>query len=64
MIGLVLAEIEASGGRVDYVDLVDALSLLPLSVVERPATMAVAALFGGTRLIDNLAIARGPTDPL
>lgn len=40
-------------GRVDYVSLVDADELQPVGRVERPALCAVAAYFGGVRLIDN-----------
>jgi pantoate--beta-alanine ligase len=43
--------------RVDYVELVDAESLQPLAVVDRPAVLAVAAFIGRTRLIDNVRVA-------
>ena len=62
LIELVRAEIEASGGRVDYVDLVDAGSLKSLDRARGSARLAVAAFFGATRLIDNLAIACEPAD--
>lgn len=39
--------------RVDYLELRDAAELTPLSRVERPAVLAVAAFVGTTRLIDN-----------
>jgi len=39
--------------RLQYVEVVDAETLEPLEVVERPARLAVAALVGQTRLIDN-----------
>ncbi len=42
-----------SPGRVDYASLVDADDLQPVAVVQRPALVAVAAFFGGVRLIDN-----------
>ena len=44
-------------GRVDYASLVDAEDLQPVERVERPALCAVAAFFGGVRLIDNTVLA-------
>ena len=43
-------------GRVDYASLVDADDLQPVLAVERPALVAVAAFFGGVRLIDNTVL--------
>ncbi len=40
-------------GRVDYVSIVDADELQPIDAVTGPALVAVAAFFGGVRLIDN-----------
>jgi pantoate--beta-alanine ligase len=40
----------------DYLEIRDAETLAPLSVVDRPAVILVAAFVGGTRLIDNLRI--------
>jgi pantoate--beta-alanine ligase len=57
-----LAELTAallSGGfvSVDYAQIRDADSLLPLTTVgERPARLLVAARIGTTRLIDNMAV--------
>jgi len=42
--------------RVDYVELVDADSLQPLTQIDRPAVLAIAAFVGRTRLIDNVAV--------
>jgi len=42
--------------RVDYLEIVDATSLKPLSRVIGPSRALVAAFVGGTRLIDNLAL--------
>ena len=43
-------------GRVDYVSIVDADELQPIGQVTRPALVAVAAFFGGVRLIDNTVL--------
>lgn len=40
--------------QVDYVDLVDAVNLKPVERVSGPVMLAVAALVGKTRLIDNV----------
>ena len=43
---------------VDYAELADAESLEPLGALgSRPARLLVAARIGGTRLIDNMAVA-------
>jgi len=42
--------------RVDYVELVDAASLQPITDLSRPAVLAVAAFIGRTRLIDNVRL--------
>ena len=45
---------------VEYLELVDTDTFLPVPVlVDRPATLAIAAMIGGTRLIDNVVL-----DPL
>jgi pantoate--beta-alanine ligase len=43
--------------RTDYIELVDAETLAPMQMLERPAVLAVAAFIGRTRLIDNVFIA-------
>ena len=43
--------------RVDYVSVADAETLEELETVERPALVSLAVRIGGTRLIDNLALA-------
>lgn len=48
------------GVRVDYVEVVDAETLQPLSDESRPALLAVAAYFGEVRLIDNIELQRSP----
>jgi len=50
--------IEAAGGEVDYVALVDPVSLQELETVTGPVRAAVAVQFGEVRLIDNRAIER------
>jgi pantoate--beta-alanine ligase len=42
--------------RLDYVEIVDSDSLEPLSDISRGALVAVAAVVGNTRLIDNLVL--------
>jgi pantoate--beta-alanine ligase len=53
-----LAEATTSfpGGTLDYASIVDAETLQPVLRVAAPARLAVAAHFGGVRLIDNLAL--------
>jgi pantoate--beta-alanine ligase len=42
--------------RLDYLELVDAETLAPVTQIDRTAVMAVAAFIGRTRLIDNVRI--------
>jgi pantoate--beta-alanine ligase len=52
------ARLSAAGfGAIDYVALVDAATLVPLTVLDRPARLLAAARIGRTRLIDNLPVA-------
>jgi pantoate--beta-alanine ligase len=45
----------AAGGSIDYVELVNTVELQPVQdLVGDAAILAVAAFFGGTRLIDNI----------
>lgn len=46
------------GVTVDYVELVDAENLHPVTDEARPALLAVAAYFGEVRLIDNIELSR------
>ena len=51
----IASKITAAGGKVDYVEAVDADELEPVTVYQgRPVMIALAAYFGTTRLIDNL----------
>lgn len=52
----VAARIQAAGGEVDYVAVVAQESLQPLTQLTVPAVVAVAARFGGVRLLDNLEL--------
>ncbi|OGV64995.1 MAG: pantoate--beta-alanine ligase [Lentisphaerae bacterium RIFOXYA12_64_32] len=45
--------ITAAAGRVDYVEILSRDALAPVTTVDRPCLLAVAAFFGKTRLIDN-----------
>jgi pantoate--beta-alanine ligase len=51
---LVSAGITKAGGNIDYVVVMDRDTLRPLTTIDRPAVLAVAAFFGKTRLIDNV----------
>ena len=56
-LGRAIAEaIAAAGGRIDYAAVVDAATLEPLTLLDRPARVLVAAHFGRTRLLDNCAL--------
>lgn len=44
---------EAAVVKLDYLEIVDADSLEPLSTIDRPTIALIAARVGGTRLIDN-----------
>jgi pantoate--beta-alanine ligase len=46
----------AVGVRVDYLDIVDAKTLLPMAKAEPGVLVAVAAYMGSTRLIDNFLV--------
>jgi len=46
--------------RIDYVEVVDAETMEPLEVIDRPALVALAVFFGETRLIDNTVLRPKP----
>lgn len=50
------AALRAAGLVPDYVELRDAETLLPMTVLDRPARILSAVRLGSTRLIDNLAV--------
>ncbi len=48
--------IEKTSGRVDYIEIVDDESLQAFQTLEKPALLALAVRFAGTRLIDNAVL--------
>jgi len=55
--GILRKEISASQPtRVDYIEIVSQEKLEPVVLLDKPAVMAVAVYYGGTRLIDNLLL--------
>lgn len=48
--------LEGAGARVDYVEIVEPVSLAPVARAEPGSRMLVAAYLGATRLIDNVAL--------
>jgi pantoate--beta-alanine ligase len=56
LLDVAMAEIAGRVDRVDYLEVRAADDLKPLDSTDRPAVMLVAALVGGTRLIDNLRL--------
>ena len=49
-------EITAAGGEIDYVEIIDAENLTSGASIDCEVLIAVAAVFGITRLIDNLKV--------
>ena len=52
-------DIQATGSagiEIEYVDVVDAETLAPLSIVDRPARICLAVRIGSCRLIDNVSV--------
>jgi pantoate--beta-alanine ligase len=67
--GATVAEVEAvvadavadlAEAELDYVALVDAATLEPAPVIDGEQRLLVAARFGSTRLLDNLAVVTPP----
>ena len=50
------AVLEQAGVRSEYVELADPDTLQPVSELDRPALLAIAARVGGVRLIDNVIL--------
>jgi len=59
VLGDLQTDLRAAGfASIDYAELADSASLLPLSQLgDKPARLLVAARIGGTRLIDNMPLA-------
>lgn len=51
-----IIEQDASLGRIDYLEVVDAETMQRVTTVMRPAVMAAAVFFGQCRLIDNIEL--------
>ena len=47
---------EAGFAQIDYLEICDADTLVPLTRADRPARVLVAAMLGKTRLIDNVPV--------
>jgi pantoate--beta-alanine ligase len=47
---------DADLAQIDYVEIVDAETLHPVTVVDRPCLVALAVFFGAVRLIDNVTV--------
>ncbi|KAK3145461.1 hypothetical protein QOZ80_3BG0253120 [Eleusine coracana subsp. coracana] len=52
----IVQSLTEAGGRVDYVEIVEQESLVPVKRIDRPSVICVAAWFGKVRLIDNIEI--------
>lgn len=57
LLGAARAALESYELRLDYLELVDSDTLEPLSRLDRPALLAIAARAGEVRLIDNVTLA-------
>ncbi|XP_009408372.2 pantoate--beta-alanine ligase isoform X2 [Musa acuminata AAA Group] len=53
---LVIQLVTEAGGRIDYVEIVEQESLIPVEEIDSPAVICIAAWFGAVRLIDNMEI--------
>jgi len=51
-----MANLAAAGFSMDYLELADATTLVPIRKFEAPARLLAAGFIGSTRLIDNLAV--------
>lgn len=56
IINTIKENIQDSGGRIDYIECVDPLSLQSVSDAKDDTRMMLAVYFGKTRLIDNMAL--------
>jgi pantoate--beta-alanine ligase len=56
LVGIVTNEINTAQMQIDYVAAIDPRTLRPVPTIDQPATFAVAARVGTTRLIDNVLV--------
>ena len=57
LISVATARIEAEPlAKIEYIDIVDPLTLQPVADARQPAVMVAAVWFGDVRLIDNLQL--------
>ncbi|GBE25582.1 MAG TPA: pantoate--beta-alanine ligase [Actinobacteria bacterium] len=56
LVGVVRTELDRAGVSPEYVELADQAGAMPISSVDRPCFLAVAAWIGEVRLIDNIHI--------
>ena len=50
--------LRAGPAEIDYIDVVDAMTLAAMTIVDRPARICVAVRIGACRLIDNVGVDR------
>jgi pantoate--beta-alanine ligase len=58
--GIVTARMKEAGFEIDYAELVDGATLIPLDKAEGTVLLAAAGKLGTTRLIDNMALRISP----
>lgn len=56
LIAVVMGELATAIVALEYVEIVDPITLMPLEKVEQEAMVAIAARFGSARLIDNIIL--------
>ncbi len=56
LLGPIRKAVEKAGGRIDYLEMVNDISLEPESKISERRLIAIAVFFGGTRLIDNIRL--------
>ena len=50
--------LRAGPAEIDYIDVVDAMTLASMTIVDRPARICLAVRIGACRLIDNVGVDR------
>ncbi|MEB3145906.1 MAG: bifunctional pantoate--beta-alanine ligase/(d)CMP kinase [Cylindrospermopsis raciborskii 1523720] len=64
LVGIVKAEVAKSGNiQVEYIELVEPSTLMPLNEIQEEGMLAIAARIGNTRLIDNIILSDVKTTP-